>query len=129
MVCDKDADCPIDMDKEGLDVTHDGEWVFAKGTTLGGDNGIAVAYAMAMLAETSDGNSRQQILDLFGLDTIEQLREQVNQVKVLQLLLTKFVTSQVNLQKRQKAQQFLLKVLLKLLKMVQRLQTKLLTHS
>ena len=34
--------------------------------------------AMAMLAETTDGNSRQQILDLFGLDTIEQLREQVN---------------------------------------------------
>jgi len=51
MVCDKDADCPIDMDKEGLDITHDGEWVFAKGTTLGGDNGIAVAYAMALLAD------------------------------------------------------------------------------
>ncbi|MBR5021854.1 MAG: aminoacyl-histidine dipeptidase [Oscillospiraceae bacterium] len=51
MVCDKDADCPIDMDKEGLDVTHDGQWVFAKGTTLGGDNGIAVAYAMALLTD------------------------------------------------------------------------------
>ena len=51
MVCEKDADCPIDMEKEGLDVTHDGEWVFAKGTTLGGDNGIAVAYAMALLAD------------------------------------------------------------------------------
>ena len=45
MVCEKDADCPIDMEKEGLDVTHDGRCVFAKGTTLGGDNGIAVAYA------------------------------------------------------------------------------------
>ncbi len=53
MVCDKDADCPIDMEKEGLDVTHDGEWVFAKGTTLGGDNGIAVAYAMALLTDKS----------------------------------------------------------------------------
>ena len=51
MVCDKDADCPIDMEKEGLDVTHDGEWVFAKGTTLGGDNGIAVSYAMALLTD------------------------------------------------------------------------------
>ena len=39
---------------------------------------LNVYLAMAMLAETSDGNSRQQILDLFGLDTIEQLREQVN---------------------------------------------------
>lgn len=39
---------------------------------------LNVYLAMAMLAETTDGNSRQQILDLFGLDTIEQLRQQVN---------------------------------------------------
>ena len=51
MVCEKDADCPIDMDKEGLDVAHDGEYVYAKGTTLGGDNGIAVAFALAILAD------------------------------------------------------------------------------
>ncbi len=51
MVCDKDADCPINMDAEGLDVTHDGSYVYAKGTTLGGDDGIAVAYAMALLAD------------------------------------------------------------------------------
>jgi len=51
MVCEKDADCPIDMEREGLDVTHDGNYVFAKGTTLGGDDGIAVAYAMALLAD------------------------------------------------------------------------------
>ena len=51
MVCEKDADCPIDMATQGLDVTHDGEWIFAKGTTLGGDDGIAVAYAMAILAD------------------------------------------------------------------------------
>ena len=51
MVCEKDADCPIDMEKEGLDVTHDGQCVFAKGTTLGGDNCIAVAYALALLAD------------------------------------------------------------------------------
>ena len=51
MVCDKDEDCLIDMEKDGLDVTHDGQYVFAKGTTLGGDNGIAVAMAMALLAD------------------------------------------------------------------------------
>ena len=51
MVCEKDEDCPINMDTDGLDVTHDGTWVFANGTTLGGDNGIAVAYAMALLAD------------------------------------------------------------------------------
>ncbi len=51
MVCEKDADCSIDMDREGLDVTHDGAYVYAKGTTLGGDDGIAVAFAMALLAD------------------------------------------------------------------------------
>ncbi len=53
MVCEQDADCPIDMEREGLDVTHDGNYVFAKGTTLGGDDGIAVAFAMALLADKS----------------------------------------------------------------------------
>ena len=53
MVCEKDADCPIDMATEGLDVTHDEKFVFAKGTTLGGDDGIALAYAMALLADKS----------------------------------------------------------------------------
>ena len=51
MVCEKDDSSPIDMEKEGLDITHDGNYVFAKGTTLGGDNGIAVAYALALLAD------------------------------------------------------------------------------
>ena len=51
MVCEKDADCPIDMAVDGLDVTHDGHSVFARGTTLGGDDGIAVAYALAILAD------------------------------------------------------------------------------
>ncbi len=53
MVCEKDADCPINMDTDGLDITHDGTYVFAKGTTLGGDDGIAVAYALAILADKS----------------------------------------------------------------------------
>ncbi len=49
MVCEKDEDCPVNMETDGLDVTHDGEFVFAKGTTLGGDDGIAVAYILALL--------------------------------------------------------------------------------
>ena len=51
MVCEKDEDCPINMEEEGLDVTHDGQFVFARGTTLGGDDGIAVAYALAILSD------------------------------------------------------------------------------
>lgn len=50
MVCEKDPDCAIDMEKEGLDLTHNGIDIFARGTTLGGDDGIAVAYALALLA-------------------------------------------------------------------------------
>ncbi len=53
MVCEKDADCPIDMDKEGLDIAHDGQYIYAKGTTLGGDDGVAVAFAMALAADKS----------------------------------------------------------------------------
>ena len=51
MVCEKDDDCPLDMERDGLDIDHDNEWIFAKGTTLGGDNGIAVAYGLALLAD------------------------------------------------------------------------------
>ena len=51
MVCEKDADCPMDMATQGLDVTHDGQMVFARGTTLGADNGIAVAFGLALLAD------------------------------------------------------------------------------
>ena len=51
MVCEKEASCPIDMTAEGLDVTHDDTCVYAKGTTLGGDDGIAAAMAMALLAD------------------------------------------------------------------------------
>ena len=53
MVCEKDADCPINMDTDGLDIAHDGTCVFANGTTLGGDNGIAVAFMLALLADRS----------------------------------------------------------------------------
>lgn len=51
MVCDKDEDCPVNMDTDGPELTHDGTCVFAKGTTLGGDDGIALAYALALLAD------------------------------------------------------------------------------
>ncbi len=49
MVCEQDEDCPLDMQTQGLDIAQDGAYIFAKGTTLGGDDGIAVAYALALL--------------------------------------------------------------------------------
>ena len=53
MVCEKDADCTLDMAVDGLDIAHDGKVVFAKGTTLGADNGIAVAMGLAILADNT----------------------------------------------------------------------------
>ena len=49
MVCEKEAGCPKDMDQEGLELAVDGGYVYAKGTTLGSDDGIAVAMALAIL--------------------------------------------------------------------------------
>ena len=62
MVCEKDEGCAIDFTTDGLDVTHDGEYVFARGTTLGGDDGIAVAYALALAADTSIPHPPLEIL-------------------------------------------------------------------
>ncbi len=53
MVCEKDTDCPINMDTEGLDVTHDGTFVFARETSLGGDDGVMVAFGLALLADSA----------------------------------------------------------------------------
>nr|WP_325227813.1 aminoacyl-histidine dipeptidase [uncultured Oscillibacter sp.] len=53
MVCVKTEDCPKDMAEEGLDLATDGEWVWADKTSLGGDNGIAVAMILAILADKS----------------------------------------------------------------------------
>lgn len=66
MVCEKDPDCRIDMSKEAITLVTDGEYLSAKGTTLGGDDGIAIAYALAVLA--SDNLSHPPIEALFTVD-------------------------------------------------------------
>lgn len=48
MVCEKNADTDHDFDTQGIEVAVDGDWVHALGTTLGADNGIGVAAAMAV---------------------------------------------------------------------------------
>lgn len=50
MVCEKEAGVSIDFLKEGLILETEGDFVFAQGTTLGGDDGIAIAYALAILS-------------------------------------------------------------------------------
>ena len=48
MVCEKESGCAIDFEKDGLDLYVDGDFLKARGTTLGGDDGIAVAYALIL---------------------------------------------------------------------------------
>ncbi len=52
MVPQKNADTDHDFEKDPIDAYIDGEWVTAKGTTLGADNGMGVAAAMAVLEAT-----------------------------------------------------------------------------
>ena len=50
IVCQKTNDRQIDFLTDGLKIYRDGDFIKADGTTLGGDNGIAVAYILAILA-------------------------------------------------------------------------------
>ena len=52
MVAVKEEDCTKDMEKEGLDLEIQDGYLSAKQTSLGGDDGIAVAYSLALLAST-----------------------------------------------------------------------------
>ena len=49
MVCEKTDNCSINMETDGLRLAVDGDFVYAEGTTLGGDDGIAVAMCLALL--------------------------------------------------------------------------------
>jgi dipeptidase D len=48
MVCERDADSPNDPEHGRIEVVKDGDWLRAEGTTLGADNGIAIATMMAI---------------------------------------------------------------------------------
>lgn len=50
MVSVKEAECSKNLEKEGLDLEYSDGYLYAKQTSLGADDGIAVAYALAILA-------------------------------------------------------------------------------
>ncbi len=52
MVHQKNADTNFDFSSQGIDMFAEGDWVKARGTTLGADNGIGVAAIMAIMAST-----------------------------------------------------------------------------
>ncbi len=53
MVCEKEPDSDHDFSRDGIRLMVEGDWITADGTTLGGDNGIAVAMAFALLEDES----------------------------------------------------------------------------
>jgi dipeptidase D len=66
MVCEKNSDKVHDFEKDPIEAYIDGEWVKAKGTTLGGDDGIGIAASLAILA--SDDIEHGPIECLFTVD-------------------------------------------------------------
>lgn len=62
MVCEKNADVEHDFMNEGIHVEVDGDWVRATGTTLGADNGIGVAAAMAVAEDENAVHGPLEIL-------------------------------------------------------------------
>jgi len=62
MVCEKESGYDIDFEKEGLKLYVDGDFLKAEGTTLGGDDGIAVAYALAILADEEIAHPRLEVV-------------------------------------------------------------------
>lgn len=62
MVAVKKPDCDIDMEKDPLRLAIDGDYIYAEGTSLGGDDGIAVAYALAILDADDLQHPRLEVL-------------------------------------------------------------------
>ena len=62
MVCEKAVGCTKDMLTEGLDLAVDGDFVYAKDTTLGGDDGIAVAMGLALLDSADVSHPRLEVV-------------------------------------------------------------------
>ncbi|MCB0533824.1 MAG: aminoacyl-histidine dipeptidase [Lewinellaceae bacterium] len=62
MVCEKNRDTEHDFDKDPIHLVRNGEWIGAKGTTLGADNGIGVAAALALLSDKDAEHGPLEIL-------------------------------------------------------------------
>jgi len=66
MVHQKNNDTDFDFDRQGIEMYVDGDWVRAKGTTLGADNGLGVAAIMSILE--SDTIKHPELEALFTID-------------------------------------------------------------
>ncbi|MFW5739577.1 MAG: beta-Ala-His dipeptidase, partial [Myxococcota bacterium] len=72
MVCEKDAGSDFDFSRGAIEVAVEGEWVVGKGTTLGADNGIGVAAALAVCEDPNSDHGPVELL--FTVDEEASLR-------------------------------------------------------
>ncbi|MFA6569697.1 MAG: aminoacyl-histidine dipeptidase [Bacteroidota bacterium] len=87
MVCEKNSDVTFDFDNDPIQIYVDGDWIKAKGTTLGADNGIGVAMGMAVLDSTDIPHPDVELLctvdEETGLTGAMQLEGGVLKAKIL----------------------------------------------
>ena len=62
MVCEKNKDVDHDFSKDPIELEVKGDYLYAKGTTLGADNGIAVAMGLALLASGDIATPKLEVL-------------------------------------------------------------------
>ena len=62
MVCEKNQDITHDFMTDPIRIQLDGDWLKASGTTLGGDNGIAIAYMMSIMTDPSISHPALELL-------------------------------------------------------------------
>ena len=78
MVCNQVETCTKDMAAEGLDLVVDGDLIYAEGTTLGGDDGVAAAFMLAILDDDALPHPRVEMVftteeetGLYGAEAID----------------------------------------------------------
>ena len=62
MVWQQTPESKHDFDKDPIPVIHDGDWIHAKDTTLGADNGIAIALMLALVEDESVSHPPLELL-------------------------------------------------------------------
>ena len=87
MVCEKNKNTEHDFEKEGIKLVVENDFIHAKGTTLGADNGVAIAYQMAVLADDTLEHPAIEALmttaEETGMDGVANLHPEYLQGKVL----------------------------------------------
>lgn len=76
MICEKNEDSKHDFEKDPITSYVEGDWIKAKGTTLGADNGIGVALILALLDESTNHPPLQ------GIFTVEEETTMIGSIEI-----------------------------------------------